>query len=277
MQAVKKPLLGLTGPSGFSDYARKMCEDPEGLASNFVELVHGRWENTRDWLERVDGVVVAGGIDIHPTIYGQDLMAHRGLKKFDLVRDQREMRIVRWCLDNRKPMLAICRGHQLLSVVKRLGDEFVMDLGFGDVVHQPARYDITLAREEPCHAVKFRQPGFIAAQDAKERELIRDVLKEDLGTLGFVNSFHHQGVRFLAKCEKMYAERNILVLATAPTGAGTNAAVRDIIELMVGVGEPWVSVQWHPEYDYDVNTPSMKVVTLFRHLLNGTHPMRAEG
>jgi len=276
MQA-KKPLLGLTGPSGFSDYARKMCEDPEGLGANFVELAQGRWDNTREWLEKVDGVVVAGGIDIHPTVYGQDVIAHRGLSKFDYARDQREMKIIRWCLDRKKPMLAICRGHQLLSIVKRLGDEFVMDLGFGDVVHQPAKHNITLAREEPCHAVRFRHPGFLAALNPKEREAIREVLGEDLGNLGFVNSFHHQAIRFLAKQEKMYSERNILVLATAPTGAGTNSTVRDIIELMVGVGEPWVSVQWHPEYDYDINTPSKKVVTLFRDLISGENPLRAEG
>ena len=180
----KQKVVGLTGPSVFTDDARKMIEDPAGLDANYVELSQDRWENVEGWLRAVDGVVLAGGIDIHPTVYGQDVQAHSGLSKFDIKRDMRELRIARWCLDNKKPMLAICRGHQLLSIVKGLGDEFVMDIGFGSVVHQPSRHGVTLNREEPCHAIRFRQPEAFSAAAPPERKVFREVLGERIGHLG---------------------------------------------------------------------------------------------
>jgi gamma-glutamyl-gamma-aminobutyrate hydrolase PuuD len=91
-----------------------------------------------------------------------------------------------------------------------------------------------------------------------------NILGEDHKKRIWVNSFHHQGVIYNpGKDGKAYTEKGITVI-------GTSAADWDkpqkIIELMRG--DNWVSVQWHPEYDYEINTPSQTVLNMFKNLFH---------
>lgn len=264
-----KKLIGLTGPSTFTDYCVRLIEDR--LGANFVMIYHNNMENVDDWVPRCDGIIVAGGADIHPSVYGQSVTNNRGLSKFDLLRDVRELYTLKLAFDRRTPVLGICRGHQIMGVFKGLKDDFVMDLD-GSVSHQPSRSNITLTQREPNHQVFFIDPQSFPPPKAKEREVFKKVLKEP-EDVGYVNSFHHQGLEFFVTAKKSlipdgrYANRNIKVFATAATGDSDHP---QIIEGMMGTGPEahWITVQWHPEYDYEENSISAEVVNRFHAMLN---------
>ncbi len=66
-------------------------------------------------LERADGIIMTGGVDIHPGLYGQ---AFDTIKcgTIDLKRDEIEMALLDFALENGTPCLGICRGHQFMNV-----------------------------------------------------------------------------------------------------------------------------------------------------------------
>lgn len=71
-------------------------------------------QQTREVFERLDGFLFAGGNDIAPHNYGKEI---RYAKEIDEPRDRHEIDLMRLALESHKPILAICRGMQLLNVV----------------------------------------------------------------------------------------------------------------------------------------------------------------
>ena len=61
---MSEKLIGLTGPSGFTPECIDMLE--EFYDADFVMLYHNNAENLVRWVDRCDGVCLAGGVDIHP-------------------------------------------------------------------------------------------------------------------------------------------------------------------------------------------------------------------
>jgi putative glutamine amidotransferase len=73
-----------------------------------------RWDSARDVeIDSVDGVVIGGGDDIQPTLYGGDVVAEA---RFDPDRDALERRIVVEAHDRNLPILGVCRGSQMINV-----------------------------------------------------------------------------------------------------------------------------------------------------------------
>lgn len=257
---MKKKLIGLTGPSGFSKNIMTMLE--KFYDFNYICLTHEKPENTKFWLDMCDGVLIAGGIDIHPSLYNCNVSAGCNLSKFDIERDMRELDVISYALETQKPMLAICRGHQLLSLALGLGNEFVMDLNGCSTVHQPSAKGITPSESDVMHAVDLINPENFPMESPKERAIAIRVLGEDDKKRIWVNSFHHQGVLYHpGKDGTHYSEKKITVLGTSLADWDKK---QKLIELMKG--DSWISVQWHPEYDYEVNTPSRTVLTMFKNL-----------
>lgn len=64
--------------------------------------------------EQLHGVIVSGGDDIHPGLYGSDALAD---KEYDHERDELEETYIRYALKERLPLMGICRGYQLINVV----------------------------------------------------------------------------------------------------------------------------------------------------------------
>lgn len=162
-------------------------------------------------LARVDGLLLTGGQDVNPAEYGEQRMPCCG--DFSACRDAMEIPLCREALTRRMPVLAICRGMQLLSCV--LGGTLYQDLAsqFGTQLSHP-RFDMP---GDPVHEV-----------DVKPDTLLSSVVGE--GTLR-VNSRHHQGIKALGK--------NLRISATAPDG---------LIESIELPDHPFVlGVQWHPE------------------------------
>jgi putative glutamine amidotransferase len=164
-------------------------------------------------LDRVDGLVLTGGADINPTQYGEK--PHPMLGVVSDERDRWEMELIRAARQSEKPLLAICRGAQLLNVT--LGGTLIQDLGSqrpGEINHDPDR-----PRSSRTHAVEL--PG--------ESRLARAVGVTRME----VNSVHHQAIGRVAD--------ELRVVAVAPDG---------VIEAVEAAAESawWcIGIQWHPE------------------------------
>lgn len=161
--------------------------------------------------DQLDGLILSGGGDVDPAFYHED--HHEKLGTVNLIRDQYEMQLVRAFLERKKPILAICRGCQLLNVV--LGGTLIQDVP--SYIDTQLEHDQIEERHVATHLVK------IEAQ-TKLAEIVKAEQIE-------VNSFHHQSVKQLAP--------SCRAIAYAPDG---------VVEAFEVEGDSFVlALQWHPE------------------------------
>ncbi|UCC77700.1 MAG: gamma-glutamyl-gamma-aminobutyrate hydrolase family protein [Anaerolineales bacterium] len=162
---------------------------------------------------RLDGLLLAGGGDIAPRYFGE--IRSLGLKRVDLPRDRVELLLTRRAVEDGLPLLAICRGIQVLNVA--LGGTLYQDIG--RQLSQALRHDF--APEYPRNYL-----GHEIGVNHGTR--LVEILRADRLS---VNSFHHQSLKHVAP--------GLLVAATAPDG---------MIEAVEMPQQPFVlGVQWHPE------------------------------
>lgn len=188
-------------------------------------------------LDRVDGVLLPGGGDINPEMYhGQ---RHETMRDINPDRDRVEIFMARQAIQQEKPLLAICRGHQLLNVA--LGGSLWEDIA--DLVPNAMCHDyyVTFPRTHLAHSVEV-------TSDSRLAHCLGQTEIE-------VNSLHHQGVRNLA-----------------PELVGTAVAPDGLIEGIEVPGHPFaVGVQWHPE-NLIVEVPAM--LGLFKSLTEAANGQR---
>jgi len=162
-------------------------------------------------LDAVDGVLLTGGEDVDPAKYGQQARAE--VEAVHARRDACEIALARKARERRLPMLAICRGIQVVNVA--FGGTLIQDIPAqhpSDINHDQSK-----ERTRRLHDVRVEKNSRLAkALDATELA---------------VNSSHHQAVDRVAS--------GLKVSARAPDG---------IIEGMESDDDWWVlAVQWHPE------------------------------
>ena len=164
-------------------------------------------------LEGVDGLILQGGADVSPGNYGEQPL--RPEWSGDAVRDRFEIAAIEVAIELRKPVLGICRGHQVLNVA--LGGSLYQDINHqveGSLVHRDwHRYEIIE------HAVTVAPDSWLAS------------VFESTSLL--TNTVHHQAIKQLGA--------GLEVSARAPDG---------IIEGVEHISDArWlVGVQWHPEW-----------------------------
>ncbi len=165
----------------------------------------------KSYLESIDGLLLTGGGDLHPRYFGQK--AHEKLSRTYKARDYFEMAIAELALKMGMPIMAICRGHQVLNVV--LGGTLYQDLSC--IPHK------TLAHADPDQTAR----NFHSVKIVKGSNLHKII-----GSLSIqVNSSHHQVIDRLG--------RGLIASAFAPDG---------LIEAIELPGAEFVlSLQWHPE------------------------------
>lgn len=169
--------------------------------------VGGDVHEADDVLARIDGLVIAGGADVHPGVYGRD--PHPAAGPFDPERDRWERDLVSAAVELGIPILGICRGMQLINVV--LGGSLVQHLpdAVGTDLHCPTPGKFSL------HQVR-------TDSGSRLRHVVGDVLD--------VPTYHHQAVDQLAPG----------LTAVAWAEDGTIEALEDASGLIF-------AVQWHPE------------------------------
>lgn len=166
----------------------------------------------RSLYERLDGLFMAGGGDLDPVLYSQAKYTKTG--GIDNLRDQTEITLLRWALDDHKPILGVCRGSQILNVAS--GGTLIQDVA--DMIPQAIRHQYypEKPREWVAHQVETVEGSRLA---------------EILGGVARVNSFHHQAVGEVAP--------SLRACAYAPDG---------VIEAIEHPEREFVvAVQWHPE------------------------------
>lgn len=163
------------------------------------------------WLDAVDGVVLTGGGDIDPALWGGD--PHEQVYRVDRERDRTEIALARAAAARGVPLLGVCRGLQ------------VMNVAFGGtlIAHIPDRVGETVPhrippRDPAVHPIAIESPSRLA---------------EILETTSIAPpSWHHQAADSVAE--------RFRVVARAPDG---------VIEALEDPQHPFLlGVQWHPEH-----------------------------
>lgn len=265
-----RPLIGITGPSSFSSDMMKMAE--KMLGANFVLLYHDATENLNDWIERIQGIIFSGGVDIHPAIYNTSVTTCNNLSKFDYMRDLREVRLLNCAMDRKIPIFGVCRGHQLIGIYN--GMKLIQDISASNIAHAPNKAGITIGKEEPTHLLKLLKAEEYHTEYKPAENFDKEVLnmiqtrkKKDAEDRIFVNSFHHQGILYQEKIDKA----GIRIMGTSYLGLKTHDKENweSLVEFMDdGPDGHMISVQWHPEYDWEVNSHSFAIIDRFKRMIN---------
>lgn len=245
---MSKKIIGVTGPSIFSDKVQEMIEQLFGAIP--LILNQNVEEDLIYMATQCDGILLAGGSDVCPTFYGKEVTNHSGLRKFDFLRDKREKQLIEFAFAQDKPLAGICRGHQMLGIHHDI--RLIPHIGSSYVCHNPSSADIQMG-DEPVHYIK-----------------IVDRRQEELGMKKLhVNSFHHQALAFSKEANKEQEKNGIDVLASANLNydSGDTSKEVKIIELMRGIHNNWISCQWHPEVDWRKNRASKWFLREFKKML----------
>ena len=166
----------------------------------------------------VDGILLPGGDDVQPSLYGE--AAHSAFEAAEPGRDAYEIELARRAADANLPLIAICRGIQVLNVAR--GGTLVQDIA--SQLPTSIRHRVRDTPHTIAHDVWV-----------SEGTLLHALLRERIdGDACPVNSRHHQAVQTVG--------RGLIVSATAPDG---------VIEAVEDPSQRFcLGVQWHPENFY---------------------------
>lgn len=167
---------------------------------------------TDEKIEHCDGVILSGGVDIHPKYYEQSIHYPNAPEKgFQTHRDDFEFSVLEKSLQRNIPVLGICRGLQLINVY--FDGTLVRDLGNKNSTHQAHEHDRK-------HSVKV-----------ESGTTLHDIAKVDSG---IVNSAHHQAIDKLGKdlAVNSYSEDGVI--------EGVEWKNKSNRSFML-------ALQWHPE------------------------------
>jgi putative glutamine amidotransferase len=211
-----RPVIGITLGDGDKpglhamrvDYIRSV----EQSGAVPVVLPPVRPEDAPALLDRVDGLLLSGGVDLDPVLYGQ--APHPNLGRVNRRRDEFELALTREALRRDLPTFAICRGHQVLNVAT------------GGTLIQDIASQLKGAMDHDARGRRWRR---VHRVETTAGSRLRAILDQDALS---VNSFHHQAVDRLGD--------GLVVSARCPEDG--------VIEGLEMPGRRFVvAVQWHPE------------------------------
>jgi putative glutamine amidotransferase len=232
------PLIGIScGFTDYGDYLGVAFSAPiERLGGVAVILPYT--ERPTPLLERLDGLILAGGRDIEPERFGGS--RHPRTTEHSRLRDEAELPLAREAIAAGVPLLGICRGMQVINVA--LGGSLHLD---HSVLPPPAdRHrggdwdiweEVVKARLEGGPPVEHPSHEIVVAPDSR--------LAGALGAGATVNSYHHQSVATLGE--------GVGVVAVAADGVIEAIEVPAAQALCIGV-------QWEVQEE-----PSSPLLALF--------------
>ena len=211
-----KPIIGITAVASFDEKMHSQrvtyAQAVWGVGGEAILLpCNSDKSNCGQIVNMLDGLLVPGGYDIDPELYGENIDEGCGL--FNRSEDEYDMELIRQAVAQKKPVFAICRGMQIVNVL------------YGGTLYQdiPTQYAEKIVHtkivpeEENFHTVNIEKDSYLAKVLGKTEEVK-------------VNTSHHQAVKVVAKGFK--------VTAKASDG---------IIEAMENEDATILCVQWHPE------------------------------
>lgn len=234
-----KPVIGITGNALFKGadifYGHRVTYTQQ----RYVEAIQkvgglplvipiSDPESAKQAMGMVDGLLMTGGQDITPQLYGEEPLPEIG--NYFPPRDQSEIALVDEAMRLGKPILAICRGMQLVNVA--LGGSLYQD---GSQVKEPGLLQHLQNVDEQLgsHTIDIDPDSLLATVHSVEKR---------------VNSLHHQYVKQVA--EKLEV---------------TSRSKDGMIESVEGknTGNWLLGVQWHPELMYGKDPESEALFALF--------------
>ena len=219
---MKKPVIGITAGTTVHDDPVFFGCSSDYVHDEYVAAVHraggvpillpitGDRAVVQAQLELCDGVVLTGGNDLSPLLYGQE--PHQTLTAVSDRRDRFDMYVCKLALQAELPILGICRGCQILNVI------------CGGTLHQdlPSLSTSFVQHMQPSHPTQASHTVSVDSQS---------VLAPILGETALVNSLHHQAIDRVAE--------GFLTAATAKDG---------VVEAIERQGGSFaLGVQFHPE------------------------------
>ena len=157
-----------------------------------------------------DGLLLSGGVDVDPALFGQEVL--NGSVIVDRDRDDLELALIEKYSKTGKPVLAICRGLQVLNVA--FGGSLVQDIRtWCGAVHSGTEHQVDVEK------------GSLLSRLTGRAELM-------------VNSYHHQ-------CVPAGGLADAFVPVATWTGYGVT-----MVEAFEQPDYPLLAVQWHPERAY---------------------------
>lgn len=205
-----------------------------------VPLLEDDPETLRGIYDRLDGVFIAGGVDVDPRSYGAE--RHELCGRTDLARDYVELMFARWALEDGKPVMGVCRGLQVLNVAA--GGTLVQDCAelFPGAIKHDYFPGAGWARDHLAHAIEMAPGSRLQTAFG--------------GASAMVNSMHHQSIDALGE--------GLAATAWAPDG---------MVEAVEGTreGQFLVGVQWHPEMLIDTHEGTKRLFEDFIEAANQYH------
>lgn len=179
-------------------------------------------------VDAIDGLVLTGGDDIDPSLFGED--PHQKLGNIEPGRDAYEAKLIEYALEQNKPVLAICRGAQILNISE--GGTMYQDI-YDQIEGNVMQHTQIAPRDYLSHTINI-------AKGTKLRDIIGT---EEVKT----NSFHHQANNLPAD--------GYVVSARSNDG---------VVEAMESKHHEFVmAIQWHPEGSYKTDETSQKLFNKF--------------
>ena len=208
------PMIAIAPCSKLPDY-----EESVRRAGGDTRILDRAADSPADIVASVQGLLLAGGGDVDPAIYGA--IAHPTFDAAEPGRDAYELELVRLAIAADLPVFAICRGIQVLNVAR--GGTLIQDIA--DEVGTTVNHRVAMPQHSIAHDV-WIESGSLLERLMGERF--------EAGETCPVNSRHHQAAKKLGE--------GLVSSATAPDGV--IEAVEDPTRRFC------LGVQWHPENFY---------------------------
>jgi putative glutamine amidotransferase len=240
-----KPVIGISGSvivdagGMFPGYRRSYVNEDyvDSVVQNggvpFIIPYTDDEEVIRTQMKQVQGLILSGGHDVDPHLYGEELDPKIG--EIWPARDHFDMLLLKFAEEMNKPILGVCRGAQIVNVAH--GGSLYQDIT--DRSEKTFKHEQGHTPDLPTHRVHVKEGSFLA----------RTLGKTDFLT----NSFHHQ-----------------LIKKVAPD-LNTVARTEDgVIEGLENESSNILAVQWHPEMLH--RNPDVKFMNnLFKFLIQNAN------
>jgi len=179
-------------------------------------------------LSRLDGILLSGGIDVHPSHYGEEV--HPLTQEFDIELDEFEITLASWAIQQDIPVLGVCRGMQLINLV--LGGTLYQDID--------NQYPDSIAHSQRHLPITHLAHHIIVEPGSRMEKILGP------GAV-WVNSHHHQAIKDPGK--------GVRITGRAPDGVPELLEVPDCRFVM--------AVQSHPEEIYSIEPAFKRLFSAF--------------